>query len=152
MRIVIGADHAGVGYKRDLAEGLRRTGHEVRDIGTHDAAPCDYPDFAAEAGRLVAHGEADRGVLICGTGVGMAVSANKIPGVRAASVSEPVTAALARAHNDANIVCIGARIVGPEVAAAIIHTFITTPFSQGERHERRLAKIETLDRARTSGA
>lgn len=147
MRLVIASDHAGVGVKRLLSEELTRAGHDLEDLGAHDDASCDYPDYAEQAALKVASGEAEMGVLICGTGVGMAISANKIPGIRAASVSEPVSAELARSHNDANIVCLGARIVGPEMALAIVRTFLETPFSNGERHARRVGKIRALEQA-----
>ena len=148
MKLAIASDHAGVDIKAMLRDTLRAEGHEVLDLGTHDYASCDYPDYAALAASKVAQGEVERAVLICGTGVGMAIAANKIRGVRAASVSEPVSAGLARSHNDANIVCLGARIVGPEMALEIVRVFLSTPFSNGERHARRVAKIIKLDDAR----
>ncbi len=145
MHVVIAADHAGVQMKRDLIEALGAAGHAVTDLGTGSEASCDYPDFAVAAATKVASGLADFGVLICGTGIGMSMSANKVPGIRAAAVSDPVSAKLARSHNDANIVCLGARIVGPEVAAEIVAAFVGTPFSGGERHVRRVGKIMALD-------
>lgn len=148
MRLAIASDHAGVDIKAIIREELVAAGHVVEDLGTHDTNSCDYPDYAAMAASRVAAGEADRAVLICGTGVGMAIAANKIRGARAASVSEPVSAALARSHNDANIVCIGARIVGPEMALEIVRTFLSTEFSRGDRHVRRVGKISALDDAR----
>lgn len=149
MRVVIASDHAGVALKTTLRELLHAEGHQVTDLGTHSEESCDYPDYATLAAEHLVRGEADRGVLICGTGVGMAISANKVRGIRAASVSEPVSAALARSHNDANVVCIGARIVGPEMAVEIVRTFLNTPFSNGERHARRVAKIAALDARRS---
>lgn len=149
MRVVIASDHAGVALKTTLTELLNAEGHQVTDIGTHSEESCDYPDYAALAAEHLVRGDVDRGVLICGTGVGMAISANKVRGIRAASVSEPVSAALARSHNDANVVCIGARIVGPEMAIEIVRTFLNTPFSNGERHARRVAKIAALDARRS---
>jgi ribose 5-phosphate isomerase B len=115
------------------------------DAGPDSAASVDYPDFAARVSRAIPAGEAENGVLICGTGVGMSMAANKIPGIRAAAVSEPVSARLSRSHNDANIVCIGERIVGAEVALEIVRTFLDTPFSQGERHRGRINKICALE-------
>lgn len=148
MKLAIASDHAGVDIKAMLRDTLRAEGHDVLDLGTHDHASCDYPDYAVLAASKVAQSEVERAVLICGTGVGMAIAANKIRGVRAASVSEPVSAGLARSHNDANIVCLGARIVGPEMAVEIVRAFLSTPFSNGERHARRVAKIIKLDDAR----
>ncbi len=145
MHVVIAADHAGIHIKSDLIESLGAAGHSVTDLGTHSDQSCDYPDYAVAAAARVASGEADMGVLICGTGIGMSISANKVPGIRAAAVSDPVSAKLARSHNDANIVCLGARIVGPEVADEIVRAFIGTPFSGGERHARRIGKIMALD-------
>lgn len=145
MRVVIAADHAGFLMKNQLRDMLRDEGYEVEDLGTMSSASTDYPDYAAQVARAVASGSADRGVLVCGTGVGMSIAANKIPGIRAAAVSEPVSARLSRQHNDANVVCFGERVVGLEVATDIVHTFLTTEFSGGERHLRRLAKISALE-------
>lgn len=142
--IAIGSDHAGFDYKRRIAELLRQQGHEVRDLGTHDPASTDYPDWGHAVARTVGAGEAALGILICGTGIGMSIIANKHKGVRAA-VCESVTAArLARQHNDANILAIGERITGWESAVDIVGTFIATPFDGGERHRRRISKIHTL--------
>lgn len=145
MKVAIGSDHAGYEYKGLLAEWLRERGHQVTDIGTGSEASCDYPDFAVAVARAVSAGDADRGVLVCGTGVGMSLAANRIAGVRAAAVSDPVSARLSREHNDANVVCIGARIVGPEVATDIVRAFLEADFSGGERHLRRVAKVGALD-------
>ncbi len=145
MKIAVGSDHAGFHVKNSLRDMLRAEGHEVMDMGADSAESSDYPDFAARVGRAVASGQAERGVLVCGTGVGMSIAANKIRGVRAAACSEPVTASLSRSHNNANVVCLGERIVGPEVASAIVRTFMETPFSEGERHIRRIGKITRLE-------
>jgi ribose 5-phosphate isomerase B len=145
MHIVIASDHAGVRMKSDLIETLGAAGHTVTDLGANSEESCDYPDYAVAAASRVAGGDADLGVLICGTGIGMSMSANKVRGIRAAAVSDPVSAGLARSHNDANVVCLGARIVGPEVATAIVQTFVSTPFSGGERHSRRVAKINAIE-------
>lgn len=149
MKIAIGSDHAGFHLKNRLRDMLRAEGHHVLDLGADSPEASDYPDFAAQVGRAVASGMAERGVLVCGTGAGICIAANKIPGVRAAAVSEPVTARLARSHNDANIVCIGERIVGPELAVEIVRVFLETPFSEGERHVRRINKIAELENHRT---
>jgi ribose 5-phosphate isomerase B len=146
MKIAIGSDHAGFHLKNHLRDLLREEGHDVHDHGTESPESSDYPDYAERVGRAVVSGEAELGVLCCGTGVGISMAANKIHGVRAAAVSESVSARLARSHNDANVVCIGERIVGPEVAAEIVHTFLQTPFSQGERHVRRIQKVAALEK------
>jgi ribose 5-phosphate isomerase B len=146
MNVVIGSDHAGFHLKNHLRDALRSAGYAVCDAGADSQESSDYPDYAAIVGRTVASGEAERGILVCGTGVGMAIAANKVHGVLAAAVSEPVTARLSRSHNNANVICIGERIVGPEVAAEIVKTFLETPFSQGERHVRRLGKIAAMDK------
>jgi ribose 5-phosphate isomerase B len=145
MHIVIAADHAGIRLKSDLIEALGAAGHTITDLGAQTEQSCDYPDYAVAAARRVAAGQAELGVLICGTGVGMSLAANKVRGIRAAAVSEPVSAKLARSHNDANMVCIGARIVGPETASAIALSFVNEPFSGGERHTRRVEKVMAIE-------
>jgi ribose 5-phosphate isomerase B len=143
MRIAIGSDHAGYGLK----ELLRHTfeDHDFLDCGTFSEASCDYPDVAIRVARAVIDGEAETGVLVCGTGVGMAIAANKIRGVRAAACSETYTAKLTRDHNDANILCLGARVVGPGVAEEILKAWVETPFSHDERHLRRIRKITEIE-------
>ena len=143
--IALGCDHAGVQLKASIAEQLASRGLDCRDYGTYDEASCDYPDFAEEVGRAVVAGEAERGILICGTGVGVSIAANKIAGARAACVSESYSARMARAHNDANVLCVGERIVGPGLGAAIVKAFLEAPF-EGGRHERRVKKIADLER------
>jgi ribose 5-phosphate isomerase B len=145
MKVAIGSDHAGFQLKNRLRDSLHAEGHEVVDLGTHSSQRCDYTDFAARVGAAVAAGEAERGVLVCGTGIGVSIAANKIHGIRAAAVSDPVSARMSREHNDANIVCFGERIVGPDLAEEIVHTFLATPFSEIERHARRIAKIAELE-------
>lgn len=144
MRIVIGSDHAGTNLRSVVAERLRARGDEVTDIGIHNQEPVDYPDIAAEVARAVAGGEADRGVLICGSGIGMAMAANKIDGVRAALCADGYSARLCRAHNDANVLCMGERVIGAGVALDIVDAFVDTPFAGG-RHARRLDKIKALE-------
>ena len=144
MKISIGADHAGVELKDHLAELLRQEGHEVLDQGTHGSESVDYPDFAADVARSVAAGEAERGVLVCGTGLGVAIAANKVKGIRAATCNDLFTAAMCRAHNDANVLTLGARVVGPGVAEEIVRTFVATEF-EGGRHGRRRDKIHALE-------
>jgi len=143
MHIAIGADHAGYGLKNVLADHLRANGHEVTDLGTHSADRVDYPDFGAAVGRAVAEGRAAAGVCVCGSGIGIAIAANKIPGVRAATVHDVTSAHLAREHNDANVVCVGERLIGPEVAKEAIDAFVAARFAGG-RHADRVAKIDAL--------
>lgn len=145
MKLAIGSDHAGLNLKNYLRDLLRGEGHEVSDLGTNSPESSDYPDFAELVGKAVVRGEAELGVLVCGTGVGVSIAANKIHGVRAAGVSEPVSARFARSHNNANVICIGERIVGGAEAEAIVHTFLETPFSEGERHIRRINKVTKLE-------
>ena len=145
MKIAIGSDHAGYNLKNHLRDMLREEGYDVQDLGTHSPEAADYPDLAARVACAVTTGQAERGVLCCGTGVGVSMAANKINGIRAAAVSEPVSARLARSHNDANVVCMGERIIGPEMADDIVKVFLETPFSNGERHQRRIAKISALE-------
>ena len=139
--IALGSDHAGVQLKAAIAEHLRQLGQEVEDVGTHDESSCDYPDYAEKVGRAVTSGRAERGVLICGTGVGISISANKVPGVRAALCGDTFSARMSREHNDANVLCLGSRLLDPDQAKKILWTFLETPFGGG-RHGRRVEKIE----------
>jgi len=145
MRLAIGADHAGFALKEALKEALRRQGHEVLDFGTSSPESTDYPDFAARVAEAVRRGEAERGVLICLTGTGMAMAANKIPGVRAALGVTPEWVRLSRAHNDANVLTLSARFTDAATAEQLAEVFLGTNFDGG-RHERRLAKIAALER------
>jgi ribose 5-phosphate isomerase B len=147
MRVALGADHAGVALKDAIRSLLESRGIEVRDLGTTDQISVDYPDFAASVGRAVATGIADCGILVCGTGLGMAIAANKIDGVRATPVVDLDGARLAREHNDANVLALGARVTTPETALQIVSTFLDTPFAGG-RHQRRLEKIAALEDGR----
>ncbi len=141
LRIVAAADHAGRPLKDALVVHLRERGHEVEDLGTHDDASVDYPDFAHRlAARAVADGDL-LGLLVCGSGVGMSIAANRHPGIRAVVCSEPYSAQMARRHNDANVLCLGARVVGVGLAAEIVDGFLAAAF-EGGRHARRVAKIE----------
>ncbi len=143
MHIAIGADHAGYVLKNDLADHLRANGHQVTDLGTHSEDRVDYPDFGAAVGREVASGRVELGVCVCGSGIGIAIAANKISGVRAATVHDVTSAHLAREHNDANVVCVGERLIGPEVAKEAIDAFVGARFAGG-RHTARVAKIDAL--------
>lgn len=148
MRVAIGTDHAGFNLKEDLAARLRRAGHEVIDVGAYDAEPSDYPDSAAAVARAVVSADADRGVVVCGSGAGASVAAGKIAGIRAATVHDVYTAHQAVEHDGLNVLALGARVVGEELAWEITETFLSAEFSGQERHLRRLAKVEELDRAR----
>jgi ribose 5-phosphate isomerase B len=142
-RIAAGSDHAGYALKDTLVAHLRAEGHEVLDLGTHGPDRVDYPDFGAAVGRAVAAGEADVGLAVCGSGIGIAIAANKIPGVRAATVHDVTSAHLAREHNDANVIALGERLTGPEVAREALDAFLAATF-EGGRHEGRVAKIDAL--------
>lgn len=144
MKIVIGNDHAAVELKKEIAAYLEEKGHEVINIGTDTLESCNYPEYGAKAGHMVADGEADCGVLICGTGVGISISANKVKGIRAAVCSEPVTARLVKEHNNANIIAFGARIVGVETAKAIVDAWLNAEF-QGGRHQTRIDLIHKIE-------
>jgi ribose 5-phosphate isomerase B len=143
-RIVAGADHAGVHLKDSLVEMLRSLGHEVIDLGTHGDDRVDYPDYGAAVGRAVADGTAELGLCVCGSGIGIAIAANKVAGIRAATVHDVTSAHLARAHNDANVVCIGERLTGPEVAKEALLAFVNGSF-EGGRHQGRVNKLSALD-------
>ena len=146
MRIVIGSDHAGFDQKQRLAHYLAEKGHDVTDVGATNAEDSvDYPDFALAAGRKVASGDADFGVLVCGTGIGMAIAANKVAGVRAANVTDPQFAKLAREHNDANVVTVSARFVPVQTNEGILDAFLGTEFGGG-RHASRVAKITAAEK------
>jgi ribose 5-phosphate isomerase B len=151
MRIAIGSDHAGFRLKEQIHDYLQESGLQVEDVGVFSEDSADYPDTAFEVAMRVARSEVEAGVLICGTGVGMSIAANKVHGIRAAHASDPVTARLSREHNNANIVCLGSRIIGTEVAKAIVHTFLTTPFNHDSRHQRRIDKIEKPGVGRMGG-
>lgn len=142
--VLIAADHAGVDVKRDLGAFLASLGYDVRDLGPHDTTSVDYPDYAHRLAERVASGDGAWGVLICGSGIGMSIAANKVPGARAALVHEAYTARMAREHNDANIVVLGARVLGPELMRECLRVFARTAFTPGDdgRHRRRVDKLE----------
>ena len=144
MKIAIANDHGGVELKQHLVEYLTAQGHEVVNLGADDTASSHYPIYAARVAKAVLSGACDKGVLICGTGLGISISANKIRGIRCAACSEPVSAALARRHNDANIVAMGARTIGPVMAEAIVDAFLTAQF-EGGRHQLRVDMIAKLE-------
>ncbi|MCS6797446.1 MAG: ribose 5-phosphate isomerase B [Myxococcota bacterium] len=140
-RVAFGCDHAGFALRQTVVEYLRGRGFEVLDFGTDRPDPCDYPDIAHAVARALAEGRADRAVLVCGSGVGMSMAANRHRGVRAVLCSEPLSARLGRAHNDANALCFGARIVGPAMAVALLDAFFDSEH-EGGRHARRAARID----------
>jgi ribose 5-phosphate isomerase B len=146
MRIVVGADHAGFELKQILAAYLRDRGHEVIDKGTDSTAAVDYPDFAEAVGKALIDGEAERAVLICGSGVGASVAANKIPGIRAAVCHDSYSARQGVEHDDMNVLVLGARIIGVELARELVNNFLVAKFSAEERHRRRVEKIRALER------
>jgi ribose 5-phosphate isomerase B len=146
VRIAIGADHGGVILKQALVDALAAAGHDVADHGTHGTASVDYPDVAAVVAGAVAGGDADRGVLVCGSGIGVSIAANKVPGARAALVHDATTARLAREHNDANVLCLGERTTGAVVALDALAAWLGADFAGG-RHQGRLDKIADLERA-----
>ena len=140
MKLVIASDHAAFELKAQLAEWLRAAGHEVADLGAHSADSVDYPDVGYALAAHVAAGKAERGIALCGAGIGIAIAVNRNPQVRCAPVSEPLSAQLARAHNDANVIALGARLIGLDMAKACVEAFLSTPFA-GDRHARRVEKL-----------
>jgi ribose 5-phosphate isomerase B len=145
MRIAVASDHAGFELKQYLARVLATAGHAVLDLGTHDTEPVDYPDIAAAAAGAVVEGRAARAVLICGSGAGACVAANKIKGIRAAVAHDTYTAHQMVEHDDVNVLCLGARVIGPQLAREVTNAFVAAQYSGEERHRRRLAKIEALE-------
>lgn len=144
MRIAVGSDHRGVSLRTKLIELVRHLGHEVEDMGTHEGGPVDYPDIAAAVSRKLSNGEIDRGILICGTGLGMCIAANKFPGVRAAPCHDDLTAEMSRRHNDLNLLCLSADLLGERLVDHMVEIWLSTPF-EGGRHARRVEKIQQLE-------
>ena len=142
MRIAVGSDHAGYALKEHLKGYLTSKGHDVVDLGTGSTESVDYPDFGFAVGHAVASGQAERGVLACGTGIGIAIAANKVKGVRAGVPNDLFATHLMREHNDANVISFGARQVAPTLAEAMLDAFLTTPFADGGRHQRRVKKLD----------
>jgi ribose 5-phosphate isomerase B len=145
MKVVVGSDHAGYELKEQIKAVVVEKGYVVIDVGTESPASVDYPDFGIKAATLVGRGEADRGVLVCGTGIGMSVVANKVKGVRAALISDLYTAIQSRKHLDANILVLGGRVIGKDLAAEITRVWLDTPF-EGGRHQKRIEKIEQYEK------
>jgi len=140
MKVAIASDHAALELKAELVRWLGEEGHEVTDLGPHGAGSVDYPDYGYRLARHLAAGQAERGIALCGSGIGIAIAMNRNPAVRCAQVTEPVSAGLARSHNDANAIALGARLIGPEMARACVAAFLSTPFL-GERHQRRVEQL-----------
>ncbi|HOY63883.1 MAG TPA: ribose 5-phosphate isomerase B [bacterium] len=140
-RIAMACDHAGLALKKILAEKLSAEGYEVVDVGTHTAESVDYPVYGKEAAKLVASGDCGRGILVCGSGIGMSIAANKTPGVRAVVCTEPVSARMSRLHNDTNVLCVGERLVGAGMAWEIVSVWLATAY-EGGRHAKRVAMLE----------
>src|SRR5689334_22506328 len=142
MKLSLGSDHAGFELKQTLAYTLQQQGHQVLDLGTNSTQPVDYPDYAEAVSRSIAKGEAERGILICGSGVGASIAANKIPGIRAGLCHDTYSAHQGVEHDDVNILVLGARVIGPELAAELAAAFLRARFSGAERHVRRLDKVK----------
>ena len=151
MIVAVACDHAGFLLKRAVLEAVRAAGHQPLDLGTDSEAPVDYPDFAAAVGRAIQKGKAARGILICGSGVGAAVAANKLKGIRAGVCHDTYSARQAVEHDDANVLSLGARVVGEALAVVLVEAFLRAEFSGEERHLRRLKKIETLEKEERGG-
>ena len=143
MRIALASDHAGFPLKQELAVWLAEQGHEVADLGTHNTDSVDYPEFGAKLARSVGSGEAERGIAVCGSGIGISIAVNRDPRCRCARVDDPLSAALAREHNDANVLALGARLIGPDMAKACVAAFLGADFAGG-RHQRRVDQLSTL--------
>ena len=144
MKISIGSDHGGYALKQELIAYLQEKGHQVEDFGCHDTSSCDYPDFGEAAARAVASGACERGIVVCTTGIGISISANKVKGIRCALCSEPYSAEMTRRHNDANMLALGAGFTAPMMAKRIVDVFLATPF-EGGRHQRRVDKIAAIE-------
>ncbi|MER3420497.1 MAG: ribose 5-phosphate isomerase B [Chloroflexota bacterium] len=151
MRVAIAADHAGFPLKEVIAERMRADGHEVVDLGTHSAEPVDYPDFAEKLGEAVRSGRVERGVLICGSGVGACIAVNKLRGVRAGLCHDTYSAHQGVEHDDMNVLCLGSRVIGPELAAELVRAFLVARYQGEERFERRLAKLRRIEAREMGG-
>ena len=145
MRLALSSDHAGYELKRDLAAILGQKGHAVLDLGTHSTAPCDYPDAAESVAEALRSGDAERGIIVCGSGAGVSIAANKFPGIRAAVCHDTYTAHQAVEHDDMNVLCIGARVIGAALARELVERFLSASFSGEERHRRRLNKVLAIE-------
>jgi RpiB/LacA/LacB family sugar-phosphate isomerase len=145
MRVALGADHAGFEMKQDLMAALSARGHEVVDVGTHSTAPVDYPDYAQAVITAMQEGRSERGLLVCGSGAGVSIAANKFPGIRASVCHDSYTAHQAVEHDDMNVLCLGARVVGINIAREIVEAFLSATFSAEDRHQRRVNKVKDIE-------
>ena len=145
MKIAIGCDHGALDMKNAVVSHLEKRGFEVKDFGTYTLDSCDYPDFVAPAAKAVVSGECDKGIVLCTTGIGVSIAANKVDGIRCALLSDLMSARLTREHNDTNMMALGAGVVGQMLALEIVDTWLSTEFSHGERHQRRIDKITALE-------
>ena len=146
MKIAIGCDHGALALKNTVVEHLTKKGYEVKDFGTYTLDSCDYPEYAAAAAKAVAAGECDKGIVLCTTGIGVSITANKIPGIRCALLSDVMSARMTREHNDTNVMALGAGVVGQMLALEIVDTWVGTEFSGEERHQRRIDKVMALEK------
>ena len=142
MKIAMACDHGGLRLKNVLKDDLEKNGYEVEDFGTYTEESCDYPDYASKAAKAVADGTCDKGVVVCGTGIGVSITANKVNGIRCSLCHDVFSAKATREHNDANMLAMGARVVGPGLALMIVDTFLNTEFSNAERHQKRIDMLE----------
>ena len=145
MKIAVACDHGALNLKKAVIAYVESLGHEVVDFGTHTKDSCDYPDYAAPAAEAVANGECERGIVVCSSGIGVSIVANKVPGVRCAHCHDTYCAKYTRLHNDANMIAMGEKVIGEGLMQEIVSLFLNTPFEGGERHERRVAKIKALE-------
>ncbi len=146
MKIAVGCDHGALDLKNKVVSHLQNRGFEVMDFGTHTLDSCDYPEFAAAAAKAVAAGECEKGIVLCTTGIGVSIAANKVDGIRCALLSDTMTAKMTRLHNDTNMMALGAGVVGQNLALEIVDTWLDTPFSQEARHQRRIDKLMALEK------
>ena len=152
MRIAVGGDHAGFAMKTEIASLLAASGHQVEDVGAFDASPSDYPDFARRVAQRVVSGDCERGVLVCGSGVGASIAANKVPGIRAALCHDTFSARQGVEDDEMNVLCLGARVIGPLLAQEVLRAFLAARFSGVERHVRRVGKIKAIEDEARRGA
>ena len=145
MKISVACDHGGLNLKRALIAYLEKCGHQVQDYGTNDFNSCDYPDFAVQAAEAVARGECERGIVVCSSGIGVSIVANKVPGIRCAHCHDTYCAKYTRLHNDANMLAFGEKVVGAGLMEEMVNLFLTTEYEGGERHDRRIAKIKAIE-------
>lgn len=145
MKVAIGADHAGFPMKQTIIEAVEAAGHTVLDLGTFSPEPVDYPDYALAVGRAVQRGEAERGILLCGSGIGVSIAANKLRGIRAGVCHDVYSAHQSVEHDDVNVLCLGPRVIGPGLAADLVYAFLSARFSGLDRHQRRIAKIAAME-------